>query len=121
MGKLKYETVGDVVIDIDLHNGYTVRAIAKFNTGIRGYNLTFYIKDNTIEKFSLVDYLDHERIFLKENYKTIKPAILKCVSNLHKDNGFNRAINDLNFETRCFDIGYEEETERIKNDNKDGL
>lgn len=52
---LRYKNLG-TTIAIDLHNGYSVIAMAlwNFNTS---YEVTFYIKNNIIETFSLMESL----------------------------------------------------------------
>lgn len=110
--RLRYEKVGDVVLDIDLHNEYIARAIAKYDTEISDYKVTFYIKKRTIEKFMLVN--TQENVVFKSTYRTINSAILKYVSNLLTNKEFDKAISQYEYEIQCFDRGNElEEQEKL--------
>lgn len=105
MRKLTYKKVGDVVLDIDLHNNYIVRAMANYNSKTKQYDMYFYLREYTIEKFTLIDTLYNEHITFPGNYKTIRTDILKYVSDLHSKNYFQESINNYEFECSCFDIG----------------
>lgn len=114
--RLKYEKVGDVVLDIDLHNDYIARVIAKYDTELSGYKATFYIRQRTIEKFMLVDtQID---IPFNATYKTIYSTILKYTSELLDNYAFDGAINQYEYEIKCFDKGNDIFEEEI-NANKD--
>lgn len=110
--RLKYDKVGDVVLDIDLHNDYIARVIAKYDTETSDYKVTIYIKERTVEKFMLVD--TQENVVFKSTYRTINSAILKYVSDLLVNKGFDEVIGQYEYEIRCFDRGNElEEEEKL--------
>lgn len=50
---MKYEIIGDTSIIIDLHNGYSILAMSRWNKEERLYNTTLYIKKNDIDRFDL--------------------------------------------------------------------
>ncbi len=119
MKRLIYKKVGDIVIDIDLHNGYTIRCMVIYNYKTKKYDATFYIKEATIEKYSLIDSLYNEKISFNGYYKTIRTDILKYVATLHSENYFKAEIENLEYENRCFIIGCDSlEEERINEQKK---
>ena len=48
---LRYEIIANVGISVDLHNNYTVVALAKWNKEKEYYLATFYIKQTDIDQF----------------------------------------------------------------------
>lgn len=108
MKKLVYKKVGDVVIDVDLYNNYIVRAIANYNRESKKYDVSFYLREYTIEKFILIDALFNEHITFPGDYKSIKLNILKYVSKLYENNYFDLPIQNYEFECKCFDLGCNE-------------
>lgn len=112
--KLTYIHTSDVTIDIDLKNGYSVRTDAKFNYDTGRYDATFYLKENTIDKYVAINDLNNEEISFDGNKKKIKVAILKYVSWLLNMNKFEKIIREYEYEVKCFDKGYDFfEEERI--------
>lgn len=119
MEKLFYEKAGDVVIDIDLHNGYLIRCMANYNHETRRYDANFYIKESTIDKYHLIDDLYNQNVSFDGNYKTIKKDMLQYVTVLHSQKYFEKEIKNLEFENRCFDAGCEIlETKRVNEKKK---
>lgn len=115
MDKLTYVKVNDNVITIDLHNGYTVMAISKWEPKIKGYITSLYLKDNTIDTLQLI--LGAENIEFHANYKTINSAILKQVSTYLEEGFFDYYINTYEFEQQCIHDGYVMlENERLNNE-----
>lgn len=105
---LRYKNLG-TTIAIDLHNGYSVIAMAlwNFNTS---YEVTFYIKNNIIETFSLMEKF--ERIEFISDQKSIKQDITQYVSKLLQDGELKEYIDDYDYQMDCFDRGnglYEDE------------
>lgn len=103
--RLKYIKTADLVLDIDLHNGYWIKAFAKYNYENRKYDVTFYIKENTIDKLALIETLDN--VSLNATYKTIGSAILKFVSILLSEGYLTNSISNYEYEIRCFEQGLE--------------
>ena len=112
MQRLKYEKFNnsnDVSI-IDLHNGYTVIAITGFNAENRVYTTTLFLKENTIDRWELIEMAD--KIEFRANQNTINSAVLKQVSTFLQEGFFNYYIQRYEDEMKCFDKGnsiYEKE------------
>lgn len=98
----EYKGNKDILI-IDLHNNYSIVAIKTWNNLANNYEVEFRLKENTIDKWDLIDEL-HKVIF-NTNYKIINSAILKFVSDKLGENFFDKYINRLEYEFNCFDIG----------------
>ncbi len=105
MNTLKYVKTSDLTLDIDLHNGYSVRIDSIYNHNTKRYDATFYIKENTIETYMAIDTLNCGKVSFGGNRKTIKTDILKYTSFLLSRNYFDDAIKHYEYEVRCFDRG----------------
>ena len=104
---LRYEILGNIVLDIDLHNNYSVLAIAKWNRDTEKYAVTFYLKDNkyNINHFDLIeDYQDVEYI---SDIKEIKTDIARNVTTLLSNGFFDKYIKRYEYEQECFELGNE--------------
>ena len=111
----KYKGFEDI-ITIDLHNNYTVIAIKNFNREKNNYSVELRIKQNSIEKWDLIE--DAENLEFNTNYKYINSTILKQVSKLLANGFFDKYVNRFEYEISCFDIGNEiAEKERLINKN----
>lgn len=106
MKKLTYTKINNSnnVISIDLHNGFSIIAISGYNTANHNYTVTLYIKDNTIDIWSLIE--NAANIEIQANYKTINSAILKRVGNYFNDGFFDEYIKRYSFDMYCIDMGY---------------
>lgn len=105
MTRLRYIRTADMVFDIDLHNGYWIKAMAKFDDKSGKCNVAFYIKENTINQLMLIETLDN--VSFDKTYKTIGSAILKYVATLLSENYFDDCIKQYEYEVKCFDRGNE--------------
>ncbi len=105
MDRLTYTKIGNDTIAIDLHNGYTIIAMELFNHKIKKYKVTFYIKDNTVDIFDLIE--KREKVEFDANYKTINSAILKYVATLLSEGFFDYYIRRYDYMMKCFDRGHE--------------
>ena len=103
--KLTYVKVNDNVITIDLHNGYTIMAISKWEPKTKGYITTLYLKDNTIDTLQLI--LGSENLEFHANYKTINSAILKYIGTRLEEGFFDNYIETYAFEQKCINSGYD--------------
>lgn len=126
MKKLSYIKTSDLSIDINLGNGYFLRASAKYNYISDKYELSFYIREKTIDKYMAIETLNNKKVLFDGNRKTIKTNILHYVSVLLSKNYFNDSIKHYEYELKCFDIGHEliEEQNRINrnaNPNEGGV
>ena len=79
---LRYEIIGNIALNIDLHNGYSVMAIAKWDRDTEKYITTLYLKNNkfNINHFDLIE--DFENFELDSDIKTIKTDITAIVAEL---------------------------------------
>lgn len=93
------------IITIDLHNGYTIIAIKIWNRDKENYTVEFRIKDNTVEKWDLIEKA--ESIEINANYKTINSAILKQVALYFEEGFFDYYIRRYQHDLKCFDVGYD--------------
>lgn len=103
--RLKYLKTADLVLDIDLYNGYWLKAFAKYNCKTRKYEVTFYMKEKTIDKLALIETLDN--VSFNATYKTIGSAILKYVSTLLSEGYLKDSIANYEYEIKCFEQGLE--------------
>lgn len=107
---MKYEIIGDTSIIIDLHNGYLILAMSRWNKEERLYNTTLYIKKNDIDRFDLIDIaLSVET----DNKKELCMKVLKYVENTD----FTYYVNRTKYELDCFERGnalYEKEKLNVK-------
>lgn len=101
----EYKNCRDI-IKIDLHNDYEIIAIKSWNEDNHNYLVDFYLKERTIDKWSLLDEVENTEF--NANFKTINSAILKQVS-IFLDNGIiNRYIDVYEYENKCLMIGNEQ-------------
>lgn len=117
MKKLTYQKYNGLenVITIDLHNGYTVIVITSCEKDIR-YNSTFFLKDNTVDDWKLVQDLENVEFDIKT--RNINSTILKYIATLLSDRFFDYYIDRMDYEYKCFDIGNElMEKERLEENN----
>lgn len=105
MERLRWYKINDSTIGIDLHNGYTVVAMSRWEPKIQGYITTLYLKDNTIDTLQLI--LDAEDLEFHANYKTINSAILKYVGTCLEEGFFEPYIENYAFEQKCINSGYD--------------
>lgn len=111
--RLKYEKIGDSAISIDLHNGYTVVALASFNYEESTYSTTLYLKDNVVDVLDKIDGL--EPFAFNANYKTVNSVMLKYVSSLLSEGLLKKYIDRYEYMVKCFDKGNDIfENERLK-------
>lgn len=51
---LRYEIIGNIALNIDLHNGYSVMAIAKWDRDTEKYTTTLYLKITNLTLITLI-------------------------------------------------------------------
>ena len=105
MERLRWNKINDSTIGIDLHNGYTVVAMSRWEPKTQNYTTTLYIKDNTIETLQLIPKA--ESLKFNATYKTINSAILKQVSTYLNEGFFEDCIDTYAFEQKCINSGYD--------------
>lgn len=107
---MRYEIIADTSIVVDLHNGYSILAMSRWDKEERLYNTTLYIKKNDIDRFDLIDFaLSVET----DNKKELCMKVLKYVENTD----FTYYVNRTKYELDCFERGnalYEKEKLNVK-------
>ena len=101
---LRYDVLSNITLTIDLHNNFSVLAMAKWNHETEKYLLTLFIKENDIDTFNLID--EQTNVEIDADQKNIKREILKYVEKLHEQDYFDSRINELKYEFKCFDRGH---------------
>ena len=89
---LRYEIIANVGISVDLHNNYTVVALAKWNKEKESYLATFYIKQTDIDHLDLMD--DQIEIEFSSEIKTIKLIFVSVYISLN-NSSFYKHFNIL--------------------------
>ena len=104
--RLEYENYRGCkdIITIDLHNDYTIVAIIGKSENDT-YDVQLMLKENTIDKWDLIDKAEHLTFNATEN--TIYSAILKQVAIFLEEGFFDYYVNRYEYELKCFDIGNE--------------
>lgn len=111
--RLKYEKIGDSIISVDLHNGYTIIALATFDYEKSTYSTILYLKDNIVDILDLIDGL--ESFEFQANYKTVNSVMLKYVSSLFSEGLLDKYMGRYEYMVKCFDKGNDIfENERLK-------
>lgn len=95
---MRYEIIADTTITIDLHNGYSILAMSRWNKEERLYNTTLYIKKNEIDRY---DFIDLTLRVETDNKKSLCMEVLKYIENTD----FTYYINRTKYELKCFERG----------------
>lgn len=104
------------ILEIDLHNNYTVIAIKIWNKDNGNYTVQLMLKENTVDKWDLIEKA--ESLEFNTNYRFINKAILKKVAELFGEGFFNYYIQRNKYELKCFEIGNcQKEKERLSDTN----
>ena len=115
MDKLTYLPKSNSVIEIDLHNGFSVVVFETHQPEANRYIITLYLKKYSINLLDLIE--EQEAIEIYANGKTIHKKILKYVANLLSKDYFHYYIQRYNYMLRCFDKG----NELIENERLSGV
>ena len=102
--KLTYKKMADIMLEINLYNGYSIIAFGLYDKDLENYKVNYYLKDNNID--TLEEVRDLENIFICSN-RTINSAILKQVSKLLSNGFWDKEIEKYNYLMQCFDKGNE--------------
>ena len=105
MKKLTYQKIVNSVIEIDLQNGYTIRAIIVPNKEENNYKASLELKDNETSLYDLMG--DFEHLIIKATDRTIYSTVLKEVASLMENNKFDRYFERYEYMLNCFDKGNE--------------
>ena len=103
---MKYNKEANSVISINLHNGYFIIAMTKWNNECRKYYTTLYIKHKT------VDILDKLENFTNvecttTSAKEINSEVAEFIMDKFKSGEFDYYIKRYDYEQKCFDKGNE--------------
>lgn len=101
--RLKYEKIGDSAISVDLHNGYTIVALATYDYEKSTYSTTLYLKENTINILDTIDELEPFEFYA--NYKTVNSVMLKYIASLLSEGLIDKYIERYEYIIKCFDKG----------------
>ena len=111
---LRYENIVTTVISVDLQNNYKVIAMANWNSEIKKYFVTLYIKRRDIDMLDLIE--EQENVKFDSDMKSIRTDIAKSITTLLTDGFFAKYIERYEYEMNCFDRGNELfENERFAN------
>lgn len=102
---LRYETEANVTISIDLQNGYTVIAMARWDNEKKNYYTTLRLRDNTVEKWDLIE--EAANVIMESDMKSIKRDMAQYVTKLLTTGFFKKYIDRYEYELKCFDKGLE--------------
>ena len=102
---LRYKTLGNSVISVNLNNGYSVVAISIWDRGENVYRTTLYLKGDTYDTLDLIE--EKEGIVVKADMKTVKSELTKIITNLLTDGFFKHYIERYDYMMKCFDKGNE--------------
>ena len=93
---MRYEIIADTSIVVDLHNGYSILAMSRWDKEERLYNTTLFIKKNEIDRYDLIDLT--LRVETDKNYVWKFLSILKILILLITLIAQNMSLNVLNEE-----------------------
>lgn len=102
---LRYETESNVIVSIDLQNGYTVIAMARWDNEKKKYYTALRLRENTVEKWDLIE--EAANVEMESDMKTIKRDMAQYVTDLLTDGFFKKYIDRYEYELKCFDRGFE--------------
>lgn len=111
----RYEMLANVAVSVDLHNNYSIVALAKWEKEKNCYSAQFYIKENDIDHLDLID--NFAGIEFESDVKTIKTDIAKFISELYENGSLDRYIKRYKYELDCIERGnalYEREKLNVK-------
>ena len=95
---MRYEIIADTSIVVDLHNGYSILAMSRWDKEKRLYNTTLFIKKNEIDRYDLIDLTLRVETDNKKNYVWKFLSILKILILLITLIAQNMSLNVLSEE-----------------------
>ena len=102
---LRYETEANVTVSIDLQNGYSIIAMARWDNEKKKYYSTLLLHENTVSKWDLIE--EATNLEIDSDMKTIKRDMAQYVTDLLTDGFFKKYIDRYEYELKCFDRGFE--------------
>jgi len=106
---LPYTYEGET-ISINLENGFTVIAVAKWNKEEKLYYTKFYINREDVEQQDLIV----SDIKINAEIRNIRVTLARYITDKLDEGFYDYYIDRFNYGTKCFDIGNDiVETENI--------
>lgn len=102
---LRYETEANVTVSIDLHNGYSIIAMARWDNEKKKYYTTLRLHENSVEKWDLIE--EATNVEMESDMKSIKRDMAQYITELQNNKFFKRYIERYEYELKCFDRGFE--------------
>lgn len=102
---LRYETEANVTVSIDLQNGYSIIAMARWDNEKKKYYTTLLLHENTVSKWDLIE--EAANIEMDSDMKAIKRDMAQYVTDLLTNGFFKKYIDRYEYELKCFDKGFE--------------
>lgn len=102
---LRYETEANVIVSIDLQNGYSIIAMARWDNEKKKYYTTLLLHENTVSKWDLIE--EAANIEMDSDMKAIKRDMAQYVTDFLTDGFFKKYIDRYEHELKCFDRGFE--------------
>ena len=84
---MRYENTANLVIELDLGDGYYITAMAKWNKESNNYSTTLYIRRNTEYLLDMME--NFENIRFDSTMQTIRNDIMKYVDDKNNTGDFD--------------------------------
>lgn len=104
--KLKYKKVNNsnLVISVDLLNGYSVIAVSGYHPDTSSYITSLFLKNNTVDEWKLCEKAELLQFFVTE--KMLNLEILKQISDFLEEGFFDYYIERYEKEMAWRDMGF---------------
>lgn len=103
---LRYEILGNTTIKVDLHNRFSVVAIANWNHDTEKYTASFYLQRNDVNVLDLMEDLENTE-FAESDMKSIKIDLTKFIDEKLSEGSFDYYMKRYSYMLSCFDKGSE--------------
>lgn len=102
---MRYENTANLVIELDLNDGYYITAMAKWNKESNNYSITLYIR----RKYEyILDMMEKfENITFSSEMQNIRNDIMKYVDDKNNTGDFDYYKARYSNMMKCFDLGEE--------------
>ncbi len=97
---LRYENGGNC-IHVDLHNNFTITAMANWNNNLQRYLVKFYINRQDIDLLDLVE----ENVEISADSKDLKVTLAKLITERLNSGYYHFYMERYNEQINCFDAG----------------
>lgn len=102
---MRYENTANLVIELDLGDGYYITAMAKWNKESNNYSITLYVRRNTEYLLDMME--NFENIVFDSTMQTIRNDIMKYVDEKNNIGDFEYYKTRYSNMMKAFDIGEE--------------